>query len=112
MHNVFVPEIIAWAIAAIFAVSALVHLMGPGSIKRAYEHGHFPPKFYRMAGLIELITAAFLSNPFTRIWGVTLAALTIFVAVATLLNNRQYVYTVPGILLLIALVPAALAGPL
>jgi hypothetical protein len=112
MYDPFVSELIAWAIAGLFAVSALIHLAGPGFIKRAYQRWHFPPKFYRLAGLIELITAAFLSNPFTRIWGVTLAALTIFVAVVTLLNNRQYAYTVPGILLLIALVPAALAGPL
>ena len=112
MYDLFVSEVIAWTIAAIFAVSGAVQLAGPGFVRRAYRRWEFPPKFYRVTGLIELVTAAFLSNPLTRIWGVALAALTIFVAVVTLLNNRQYAYTVPGILLLIALVPASLAGPL
>lgn len=112
VYNLFVSEVIAWTIAAIFAASALMHLAGLGFVRRAYQHWNFPPKFYRVAGLIELVTAAFLSNPLTRIWGVALAALTIFVAVVTLLNNRQYAYTIPGIVLLVALVPASLAGPL
>jgi hypothetical protein len=107
-----IPTLIAWAIAGVFALSALIHLLGFGFVKRVYQRWDFPPKFYRVTGVMELITAAFLSDPLTRIWGVFLAAFVTFVAVVTLLNNRQYVYTVPGILLLIALVPASLATPI
>ncbi|MGN6515916.1 MAG: DoxX family protein [Rhizomicrobium sp.] len=103
---------VAWTIAAVFAVSGLVQLVGPGFVRRAYERWDFPPKFYRVTAVVELVTAAFLLNPLTREWGVTLAGLVTFVAVVTLLNHRQYAYTLPGILLLLALIPASLAGPL
>ena len=103
--------LIAWLIAGIFTASALVHLAAPGFIRRAYEHWGFPPKFYRVTAGVELLAAAFLANPLTRIWGVALAALIMFVAIVKLLEGRQYAYTIPGIVVLVALVPASLAGP-
>jgi hypothetical protein len=102
---------IAWVIAGVFIASALVHLAAPPFIRNAYERWGFPPKFYRITALVELVAAAFLSDPITRIWGVALAALIMFVAIVKLLANRQYAYTIPGIVVLIALVPASLAGP-
>ena len=50
-----------------------------------------------------------LAFPQTRIWGVVLAVLVTFAAEITLLKNEQYMWSVPGIVLMIALVPAALA---
>ena len=102
---------IAWIIAGLFGASALLHLAAPAFVRDAYEGWGFPPKFYRVTGIFELAAAAFLANPITRIWGVALAALIMFVAIVKLLDNRQYVYTIPGIAILIALVPASLAGP-
>lgn len=102
---------IAWLLAGVFAASALIHIAAPGFIRRAYERWDFPPKFYRVTGVVELFAAAFLAFPITRIWGVALAALIMFVAIVKLLEGRQYAYTIPGIVVLIALVPASLAGP-
>ena len=107
-----IPTAIALTISAIFAGSAALHLIGPGFVRRAYERWDFPPRFYRVTGVMELIAAVFLADPLTRIWGVGLAAFVTFVAIVTLLNNRQYVFTIPGIVLLIALVPACLATPI
>jgi uncharacterized membrane protein YphA (DoxX/SURF4 family) len=102
---------IAWFLAGLFSASALIHLAAPGFVRRAYESWGFPQKFYRVTAVIELMAAAFLANPLTRIWGVALAALIMFVAIVKLLEGRQYAYTIPGIMVLIALVPASLAGP-
>jgi len=110
MADVSFSVFTAWAIAGMFAASALLHLAGPRFIREAYDRWNFPRKFYRVTGIVELITAAFLSNPLTRLWGITLAALTMFVAVVTLLNNKQYAYTVPGILVMLALIPASLSA--
>jgi DoxX-like family len=110
MYDLDFFQTIAWTIAGIFALSGAIQFAGPGFVRRAYERWDFPPKFYRVAGLVELLAAAFLAEPLTRVWGVTLAALAIVGANITLLKNRQYAYAVPGILLLIALVPAARAG--
>ena len=111
MINVLIATRFAWTIASIFGVSGLLHLSGLGPVKRAYNRWNFAPGFYRVAGALQVLAAFFLALPITRIWGVMLGAFLTFAAVVILLNNRQYAYSVPGIVLLAALVPAALAGP-
>ena len=111
MIYVLIATRFAWTIASIFGVSGLLHLAGLKSVKRAYARSDFAPGFYRVAGALQLLAAFFLALPITRIWGVMLAGFVTFAAVVFLLNNRQYVYSVPGFVLLAALVPTALAGP-
>ena len=110
MINSSLSTWIALVIAGMFAASAFVHLLGPRVVVDAYERWHFPPKFHRLVGVVELLAAAFLAEPITRIWGVALAGLVAFIAVVTLLNNRQYAWSLPGILVLAALVPASVSG--
>ncbi len=102
---------VSWVLASVFAGAAVVQIAGPAFVRRAYERWGFPPKFYRVVGAIELLAAAFLADPITRIWGVAIAGLVTFGGVVILLDHRQYAYTVPGLLLMAALVPAALASP-
>jgi len=64
-----------------------------------------------VVGTLELFAAVFLSSPSTRIGGVIIAGLIIFCATVALLNSRKYTYSVPAMLLMLALVPALLAGP-
>ena len=111
MINVLIATRFAWTIASIFGVSGLLHLTGLESVKRAYARSDFAPGFYRVAGALQLLAAFFLALPITRIWGIMLAGFVTFAAVVILLNNRQYAYSVPGLILLAALVPAALADP-
>ena len=112
MINVLIATRFAWTIASIFGVSGLLHVTGLQRIRRAYLRWDFAPGFYRAAGFVQLLAAFFLALPITRIWGVMLAAAVTFVAIVILLNNRQYALSVPGLILLAALVPAALAGPI
>ena len=111
MFNVLVATRFAWTIASIFGVSGMLHFAGLEPIRRGYARWNFAPGFYRVAGALQLLAAFFLALPITRLWGVMLAGFLTFAAVIILLNNRQYVYSVPGLILLVALVPAALAGP-
>jgi hypothetical protein len=104
------PSTIAVALSIIFGVAAIVHLAGPGFVRRAYERWEFPPKFYRVTGLTELLVAVFLADPPTRLWGIALGGFVTFMAEITLLSHRQYIWSVPGILLMVALVPATLAA--
>lgn len=100
----------ALVLAALFAASAAVHLAGPEFVRRAYARWGFHGKFYRVAGSLHLLVALFLSNPFTRIWGVALGAMIAFGAVVILLSHGRYRTSVGGMLILVALVPAVLAG--
>ena len=110
MHTVSFPVIVAWSVAGIFGVAALVNLAGPRLLREAYARWGYPRGFHRTTGVIELIAAIFLAMPQTRIWGVAVAGIVLFVAVVTLLNNRQYLYALPGIVLLAALPPTLLAA--
>ncbi|HEY2068378.1 MAG TPA: DoxX family protein [Rhizomicrobium sp.] len=109
MANISIFTAIAWAIAAVFAASGLTHLAGPGFIRRAYARWDFPPRFHLVTGALELLAAVCLTNPLTRYWGIALAAFVTFWAVVTLLRREQYTYSIPGMILLVALVPASLA---
>ena len=111
MHFIRTAVFDSFFLAAVFAASGLVHLSGARFVRRAYERWQFPPKFYRVTGILSLLAAGFLATPITRIWGAVLAALMMFFATVTLLNNRQYAYSVPAMLMLAALIPAMLASP-
>ena len=107
-----VPTIDAFALTGLFGAAGLVHMAGPRFLRAAYRLWGFPPNAHRVIGVLEILTALFLSNPITRIWGVILAGFLIFFATVALLNRGKYIYSVPGLLLMFALVPASLAGPL
>lgn len=108
-HALF--TVIAQSVAVLFAAAGIIQLPGPAFVRRAYERWEMPRKFYRVTGLLELLTALFLVNAETRIWGVILGAIVMFGAIVTLFKNEQYGLSIPGILLLVALMPASLAGP-
>jgi len=59
--------------------------------------------------VLELLSAVLLSFPVTRIFGLVMAGCIGFFSVVTLLNHRQYGWSVPAVLLFAAIVPAALA---
>jgi DoxX-like family len=102
----------ALLLTGLFGAVGLLHLAGPRSLKLAYRRWGFPFNAHRVIGTLEILTALFLSNPVTRIWGVILAAFIIFFGTVALVNHGRYVYSLPGLLLMAALVPATLAGPL
>jgi hypothetical protein len=102
----------ALALSALFGLSAVLHFAGPWLVREAYARWGFPGRFYRISGMIQLLAALFLTNPITRLWGVALAAFITFVAVVLLLSAGRYRSSVPGMLVLVALIPAILAGPL
>jgi hypothetical protein len=112
MFNLQIYNSIALVLSGIFALGGVIHLAGPGFVRRAYARWNFARGFYFITGIVELAAAAFLASPTTRIWGVVLAAAVLFSAVVTLLSNRQYAYAVPSLIMLIALAPASLAGPI
>lgn len=107
-----IPTLDLLVLTALFGASGLLHLVGPNFLKSAYRRWGFPFNAHRVIGVLEIITALFLSNPVTRIWGVIMAAFIIFFGTFALVNHGKYVYSLPGLILMLALVPASLAGPL
>lgn len=110
LHNSF-PSTIAVSLSIAFGVVAAAHLAGPGFVRRAYERVGFPRGFHRVPGVLGFLIALFLAVSPTRIWGVVLAELVTFTVVVMLLGRERYLWSVPAIALMLALVPAAL-GPI
>ncbi len=111
MNTISFPFLFVWFVSIILTVVGLANMAGPRRLREIYARWEFPKRFYLVAGILELTAAAFLAIPEWRIWGIALAALIMFGAVVTLFNQRRYLYAVPGIVLMLALVPASLAVP-
>ena len=97
------------AVSAVFALGGLVNLGGTRHLLAVYRLWHYPDNFYRIVGLAQLLAALFLIVPETRIWGIAAGGMIVFVAIVTLLHHRQYLWSLPAMLLLAALIPASLA---
>ena len=111
MNAISFPFLIAWLVGAILMAAGLVNIAGPRKLRDAYANWEFPPRFYLVAGVLELTAAAFLAVPGMRSWGIALAGLISFGAVVTLFNQRRYWSAVPVLILMVALLPASLAVP-
>jgi len=105
------PYFIVWAIGAILSVAGIVHIAAPRRLRDAYERWEFPARFYLVVGVLDVTAAAFLALPEWRSWGIALAAFIIFGTVITLVKHSRYMFAVPGVILMVALVPASFAVP-
>jgi len=104
-------SVLATALAVVFGVIGVVHLLGPRFLRDAFEKWNYGTLVRLVTGALEIITALMLAHPDLRGWGIALAALIMFGAVITLLSHEQYLCAVPSIALMAALVPAMLAVP-
>jgi hypothetical protein len=108
MLGMSISDFVAWSLAVILALTGLVQLAGLRFVRQAYENWEYPRGIHRVAGSLEIVAAAFLVMSPTRVWGVALAGMILFVAVVTLLSHRQYLAALPGMIMMAALVPALL----
>ena len=104
-------SVLASALAVVFWVIGVVHLLGPRFLRDAFEKWNYGTLARLVTGTLEVVAALMLAHPELRGWGIALAALIMFGAVITLLSHEQYLCAVPTIALMVALVPAILAVP-
>ena len=105
------PTIVCMSLAALFGAIGIMQLSGPRFLRDAYELWDYSQHLRIVTGFLDLAVAVMLLNPQERGWGITLGALLIFGSVVTLLNHRHYAAAGAGVLMMVALVPAALALP-
>ncbi len=101
-------EIAVLILAALFGVAGLALLLFHGMIRRA-EWG-YPPRLYRIMGILQLLAATLIAIPATRFGGIGLAAMINFSAVVLLLKNRAWLVVLPGLVIaavLLLFVPAS-----
>jgi hypothetical protein len=100
-------SLVADGLTWIFAGLGFLHFAPPRALLAAYRRANFSAGLPVMVGILSISVAALLAWPGLRLWGVALAAPALFFAVVLCLGNRRYVSALPGILLMLALVPAA-----
>jgi len=103
------PHVFAGALTVIFAIAGIIDLVGSGYVRARFRQWQYPSQFYRVMGVLQLLTSLFLAMPQLRIWGIILAGLITFFWVVTLLNRRQWSWAIAGMLMMVTLVPAALS---
>ena len=96
-------------VSAVFGLAGVINLIGSTHLRAVYRLWRYPHNFYRIVGLGQLMAALFLIVPETRIWGIAASGMIAFIATVTLLHHRQYLWSLPVMLLLISLIPASLA---
>ena len=94
-------------LAAISAAASAVHLFG---LREAYARRRYPQGYREVTGALLAIAAALLVVPATRIVGLVVAVLVMFLSATTLLHHRQYAAAAPVIALLFALIPISLSA--
>jgi len=104
-----IAQVAVDVLSAIFALAGLIHLSSSTHLRAIYRLWHYPHHFYRIVGIAEVMAALFLIVPETRIWGIVAVGMISFISAVTLLHHRQYLWSLPAMLLLVSLVPASLA---
>lgn len=93
----------------VYLAAGSANLIGGSFVRRLFNRWHYPGQFHRVVGVLELLSVGFLAFPGTRIVGLVMAGIIGFFSVVTLLNHRQYGWSVLAMLLFAAIAPAALA---
>jgi len=109
--DVSVPTLVAWANAALLGAVGLVNLTALSPVRRAYARWEISAPSYVTVGLLQIVAAGLLLTPDLRIWGIVLAAVIAFGTVVLLLDRGRYVFALPVVLFMVALVAAALSLP-
>jgi hypothetical protein len=107
-----ISDTVRYAVAASFAAFAAVHSLSPRILRRFYRGNNHAIATMRTVAIPLAFAAAFLLIPHTHIWGIALAAFTLFTVIVGLLFRGRYAYAILGMLLMTALPLAILAGPL
>lgn len=81
--------ILALVLATVFAVAGIVNLSGAGTVRDDFARWGYPAGFHLVCGGIELVGAALLLWPASRLGGLTLLGAVMAIAVVTLLHNRE-----------------------
>ena len=103
MQPISFPDIILLAVCIAFGAAGIVHIVGPGVVRRAYQRWGYLWPIYRVIGILELMVAVTLTIHKTREAVIILGGAINFVAVVSLLKNREYGWALPGVVVAIAL---------
>jgi uncharacterized membrane protein YphA (DoxX/SURF4 family) len=104
--------LLAWLLALAFLGAGVVNAAGSAKIKDDFMRWGYPRWWNVVTGGLEVLVAALIAIPVTRMAGLGLGAAICVAAVVTVLRSKDYGHVAPGVVLtaLSALNLALLAG--
>src|SRR5580692_9823027 len=99
-----VASAMAWLLASAFAGAGLFNAIGGAAVQAQFLRWGYPAWWNFITAALEMLSAALVVLPETRIWGLALGAMVLIAAIATLTWRREYGHLPPGLAL------AALTG--
>lgn len=92
-------SLLAWSLAVAFVGAGLFNIRGSASTKEGFVRWGYPAGWNVVTGGLELLAAALIAFPPTRLAGVLLGGAICLAAVATVVRHRDYAHLPPGVAL-------------
>ena len=99
-----IASAIAWLLAFAFTGAGIFNAMGGAVVQAQFLRWGYPAWWNFITAALEMLSAALIVLPETRIWGLALGAMVLIAAVSTVTWHREYQHLPPGVAL------AALTG--
>lgn len=87
--------IATWLLVAAFLGAGIVNAIGREGTKSDFARWGYPSWWNLVTGGIEIVCAALIALPITRVAGLALGAVIIAVAVVTVLRHRDFSHLAP-----------------
>ena len=94
-----VASAMAWLLAFAFAGAGLFNAIGGASVKAEFIRWGYPAWWNFATAAFEVVGAALIAVPETRIWGLALGAMVLSAAIATVTSRREYMHLPPAVAL-------------
>lgn len=88
-------NIVAWLLAVAFTGAGIANAAGGTTIREQFQRWGYPAWWNFVTAAIEVLGAALIVLPETRIWGLALGALVMIAALATVIWRREYKHLPP-----------------
>jgi len=94
-----VASAMAWLLAFAFAGAGLFNAIGGAAVQAQFMRWGYPAWWNFVTAALELLSAALIVLPETRIWGLALGATVLIAATATVTWRREYKHLTPVVAL-------------
>ena len=94
-----IPVAMAWLLAVALAGAGIFNAIGGAAVQAEFIRWGYPAWWNLVTAALEMLGAALIIFPETRIWGLALAAMVLIAAIATVTWRREYIHLPPGVAL-------------
>ena len=94
-----IASAIAWLLAIAFTGAGLFNAMGGAVVQAQFLRWGYPAWWNFVTAAFEVLGAALIVLPETRIWGLALGAMVLTAAIATVTWRREYKHLPPCVAL-------------